>query len=622
MRRIIFPIVTLGLLSVTGCSFFHRGPDPMSPEGQAQWVEETLAGMSGRQKVASLIGIAVTAGFSHVDDPGRADIEALVGEAGVGCIAMWGGDPWDEAITIARLQEQAKIPLLVAADNEWGLAQRITGSTIFPKAMALGATGDTVLARAAGYVTGLETRAIGIHMGYAPVADVNNNPLNPIISVRSFGEDPDLVFRMANAWSRGARAAGMLTTAKHFPGHGDTSVDSHIELPVVGVSMERLRRMELAPFRALVTSGGVDAVMTAHLWVSAFDPDETVPASLSENVTRHYLREELGFEGLIVTDALRMGAIVRHYGVEEAAVMAVRAGADLLLLPADATRSIDGILRAIREGRLDQELVNTAARRILAAKAGLGLHVRRSVPLSEVDRVVGDPAVRQLASIIASRAVTVVKNEGGILPLGAGSGAGPAATGRYAPLAMPSAAGPFTPRDDHRSEVPDDPSERVVFLALSSDPGSGTVGGSFFEPLRELYPEARHLTLFPDPDRVEAEEVLSDVEDATLVIAAVVSRVRDEKGHAAVVEEHASLLRYIAASGIPTVVAAFGPPYLLMQFPGVDAYLATYDYGDAVQSAAGEMILGRYGASGRLPVSIPGLYEIGWGISVEPSTGR
>lgn len=619
MKRFLFPIVTVALLGGTGCTFFHRGPDPMSPEGQALWVEEMLAGMNARERAASLIGIAVTAGFAHVDDPGRTDIETLVGDLGVGCIAMWGGNPYDEAITIARLQEIAEVPLLVAADNEWGLAQRIEGSTLFPKAMALGATGDTALARAMGYVTGVETRAIGIHMGYAPVADVNNNPLNPIISVRSFGEDPDLVYRMAHAWSHGARRAGMLTTAKHFPGHGDTSVDSHIDLPVVGVSMERLERMELAPFRALVESGGIDAIMTAHLWVSAFDPDETVPASLSVNITRQYLREELGFEGLIVTDALRMGAVVQHYGVEEAAVMAVRAGADLLLLPADATRSVDGILRAIREGRLDQELVNTAARRILRAKARLGLHLRRFVPLGEVDRVVGDPEVKELARIIASRSVTVVKNEGEILPLGQGSGAARAGTGRYASLAPPAASGPFTPRHDFSSGGAE---ERVVFLALSSDPGSGAVDRAFFLPLRELYPDARHLTLFPDPGREEAEEVVGVVEDASLVIVAVVSRVRDQKGHAAVVEEHASLLRYIAGNGIPTVVAAFGPPYFLSQFPGVDAYVATYDYGEDAQRAAGEMILGRTGARGRLPVSIPGLYEIGWGINVGPASGR
>ncbi|MFC1500017.1 glycoside hydrolase family 3 protein [Candidatus Zixiibacteriota bacterium] len=619
MRRFLFPIVTIVLFSGTGCSFFHRGPDPMSPEGQALWVEETLAGMSSQEKAASLVGIAVTAGFSHVDAPERTGIEALVRDLGVGCIAMWGGDPYDEAITISRLQEIADIPLLVAADNEWGLAQRIDGSTLFPKAMALGAAGDTALARAMGYVTGIETRAIGIHMGYAPVADVNNNPLNPIISVRSFGEDPDLVFRMAYAWSSGARDAGMLTTAKHFPGHGDTSVDSHIDLPVVDVSMERLQRMELAPFRALVESGGVDAIMTAHLWVSAFDPDETIPASLSVNITRRYLREELGFEGLIVTDALRMGAVVQNYGVEEAAVMAVRAGADLLLLPADAERSVNGILRAVREGRLDQELVNAAAQKILAAKARLGLHIRRNVPLSEVDRVVGDPEVRGLVEVISSRSITVVKNEGTILPLGQGSGSAAAGTGRYASMAPPAASGPFTPRHDLSSASS---GARVVFLALSSDPGSGAVGRAFFSPLRQLYPEARHLTLYPDPGREEAENVVSAVEDADLVVVAVISRVRDQKGHAAVVEEHASLLRYVAGSGIPTVVAAFGPPYFISQFPGVDAYVAAFDYGEDAQRAAGEMILGRTGARGRLPVSIPGYYEIGWGISVGPATGR
>ncbi|MCK4772811.1 MAG: beta-N-acetylglucosaminidase, partial [Candidatus Latescibacteria bacterium] len=203
--------------------------------------------MSLREQAASLVVAAVTARFSHVDSPERLRTESMVRDLGIGGIAMWGGDPYDEALVIARLQELAPVPLLVATDNEWGLGQRIGGSSLFPKAMALGATRDTALARRIGYITGLESRAIGIHMGYSPVADVNNNPLNPIISVRSFGEDPDLVIRMAGAWARGAREAGMLVTAKHFPGHGDVSVDSHIELPIVDVDMQRLNRVELAP---------------------------------------------------------------------------------------------------------------------------------------------------------------------------------------------------------------------------------------------------------------------------------------------------------------------------------------------------------------------------------------
>ncbi len=622
--ELLFVLLGGLVLASSGCAHFHLGPDPLSPEGQARWVNRTLESMSLREQAASLVVAAVTARFSHVDSPERLRTESMVRDLGIGGIAMWGGDPYDEALVIARLQELAPVPLLVATDNEWGLGQRIGGSSLFPKAMALGATRDTALARRIGYITGLESRAIGIHMGYSPVADVNNNPLNPIISVRSFGEDPDLVIRMAGAWARGAREAGMLVTAKHFPGHGDVSVDSHIELPIVDVDMQRLNRVELAPFRTLV-SQGIDAIMVAHLWVPAFDPDEMVPASLSVNVVRGYLRDQLGFEGLVVTDALRMGAIVKHFGVEEAAVRTVEAGVDLIVLPADAGRSVDGLMAAVESERLEADLITTAARRLLKAKARLGLHVRRQVPLEEIDRVVGDPRIQVLARAITERSITVVKNEGEILPLGIGSAPAPPSLEPYAASAPPRAEGPFRPRRPSMTGAGQPAltaAGPVLFLGLSSDPGEGAVGRSFFAPLEELYPEAIHLDLYPEFSARQADEVLAAAESAPLVVAAVFSRVRDQKGHAAVVEPHAVLLRYIAARGIPTVVAAFGPPYFLSQFPDVTAYVAAYDYTSMAQRAAGEVVLGAVGARGRLPVSLPGLYPVGCGLSVGPAADR
>lgn len=624
MKRLLTSAVVGVLLSAAGCSQFHLGPDPMSPKGQNRWVEKSIESMSLRNQAASLIVVAVTAGYSHVDSPDRLRTESLVRDLCVGGIAMWGGDPYDEALVIARLQEIAHLPLLVATDNEWGLGMRIGGSSIFPKAMALGATRDTALARQTGYITGMETRAVGIHMGYSPVADVNINPLNPIISVRSFGEDPDLVAAMAGAWARGAQDAGMLATAKHYPGHGDVSVDSHMELPVVDVGMERLEQVELAPFRALVKQG-IDAIMVAHLWIPAFDPDEVVPSSLSANVVQGYLRDQLGFEGLIVTDALRMGAIVRNFGVEEAAVRAVEAGVDLIVLPGDARRSIDGLMEAVESGRLDAGKITTAARRLLRFKARLGLHVRRQVPLRGVEETVGDPRIKILARTITERSITVVKNENGILPLGTGSETAPPPEDEYAAAAPPKVSGPFKSRftvsEEKWTDSPED-SVRVVFLGLSSDPGNGPVGSSFFSPLRQLFPDAARFDLYPEYSPQQAEEVLSAVESAHLVVTAVISRVRDQKGHAAVVEPHATLLNYITARGIPVVVAAFGPPYFLSQFPDVDAYLAAYDYSAMAQRVAGEVVLGATGARGRLPVSLPDLYPIGWGINVGPSVER
>lgn len=606
LRSSVTVFLTGGLLLAAGCAGIRPGP-----EGEAAWVASTLEEMSLRQQVASMVTVAVTAGFMHVDDPARVRVERQVRELEVGGVAMWGGDPYDQALVIDRLQDIAPRPLLVATDNEWGLGMRVGGSSSFPKAMALGATADTLLARQTGYITGLESRAVGIHMGYGPVADVNNNPLNPIINIRSFGEDPDLVAEIAVAWHRGAQRAGMLTTAKHFPGHGDVDVDSHIDLPVVEGDLERLERVELPPFKALIEQG-VDAVMVAHLWLPAFD-QEMIPATLSRNVVQGYLRAELGFRGLVVTDAMRMGAVVRNFGVGEAAVRAVEAGVDMLLLPVDAEATIDAIEKAVLSGRITAERIADSARRILAAKGRVGLHLRRQVPLAEVERVVGDPRVETLARTISRASMTLVRNREGLIPLGEGSAPAPRDTSRWTMGQPPRAEGPFTFRHADRID-----SQRVVFLGLSSDPGSGEVGRTFFSGLRGLFPEAETFSLYPETDAARAAEVLRSVERASLVVAAVFSRVRDQKGHAAVVEPHAALLRYAAGRGIPVAVAAFGPPYFLMQFPGVDAYLAAYDYTSLAQTSAAEVFRGETGARGRLPVSLPGLYRSGYGLSAGP----
>jgi beta-N-acetylhexosaminidase len=306
-------------------------------------------------------------------------------------------------------------------------------------------------------------------------------------------------------------------------------------------------------------------------------------------------------------------------------VRTVEAGVDLIVLPGDARRSVDGLIEAVESGRLDAGKITAAARRLLEFKARLGLHVRRQVPFSAVEETVGDPAIELLADTITERSITVVKNEGDILPLGSGSEAAPLDEREYAAAAPPKALGPFIPRFSAPTEAGATATEdslRVVFLGLSSDPGSGPVTRSFFTPLRQLYPYAEKFDLYPEYSPQQAEKVLSAIESADLVVAAVLSRVRDQKGHAAVVEPHAVLLNYITSLKTPVVVAAFGPPYFLTQFPDVDAYLAAYDYSAMAQKAAGEVVLGAAGARGRLPVSLPEFYPVGWGLNVGPSVER
>jgi beta-N-acetylhexosaminidase len=277
----------------------------------------------------------------------------------------------------------------------------------------------------------------------------------------------------------------------------------------------------------------------------------------------------------------------------------------------------------VSSGRLSAERIRTSAERILRAKARLGLHVRAGVPLGQVDRVVGDPEVEGLAEVIARRAITVVRNEGEVLPLGEGMGIASPDTGRYGESAPPRAEGPFLPKPELQPVLPDSSGKGgVLLLGLSSDPGSGGVGGSFFRRLAEIFPESPRLDLYPDYGQRDAREALAAVESASVVVAAVFSRVRDQKGHAAVIAPHAALIGYAAELGKKVVVVAFGPPYFLRQFPHVDSYVAAYDYSDLAQRAAAEVVVGEVGARGRLPVSIPGLYPMGWGINVGPAAGR
>ena len=339
------------------------------------------------------------------------------------------GPPLEAAVKFNRLQRLADVPLLVTADMEHGPGQLLNGGTVlpyglqngggtrFPPAMGLGAAADEGLAYELGRITALEARAVGVHLNFAPVLDVNNNPANPIINTRSFGADPAQVARLAVAQIRGMQDHGLLATGKHFPGHGDTGTDSHIELPVITADSARADSVELAPYRSAVTAG-VAAVMSAHIAFPGLTRDST-PATLSPRLMDGLLRGRLGFEGLAVTDALDMGAIVSGYGATEAPILALEAGADLLLQvePEDVGRVIDAIVAAVGTGRLTETRINASVRRLLEAKAALGLHRNRLVDIDRIPDVVGIPEHTALAETAATRAITLVRDRDIVLPL-------------------------------------------------------------------------------------------------------------------------------------------------------------------------------------------------------------
>ncbi|MCZ6753891.1 MAG: hypothetical protein O7E49_01145, partial [Gemmatimonadetes bacterium] len=386
-----------------------QAADGTGPSAAVASIDGLMQSLDTRQKVAQIVVPWLPGSYAAFDAEALDKARMWVDSLQIGGLIISVGSPLDVAAKLNYLQERSRIPLLVAADLESGTAIRLLGGTPFPRNMGVAAAGGELDAYQVGRISALEGRAVGIHMAYAPVADVNNNPDNPIINVRSYGEDPNQVARLVAAEIRGMRDHGMLSTAKHFPGHGDTGTDSHIELPVITAGWDRLDSLELVPFRAAIAAG-VTAVMSAHIAVPGFNGSNSRPATLAPDIMTGILRDSLGFEGLIVTDALNMAGVVRRYGEGESAVLALLAGADLLLQPGDPAIAIDAVVQAMAAGRISQERLDRSVRRMLALKQQQGLFHRRLVDLDRIPTVVGSAAFQAIARDITERSLVLVKD--------------------------------------------------------------------------------------------------------------------------------------------------------------------------------------------------------------------
>ncbi|MBM4194627.1 MAG: hypothetical protein FJ202_09660, partial [Gemmatimonadetes bacterium] len=398
---------------------------PLSRAANA-WVDRTLAGLTLRDQVAQMVMVWVLGDYASTTDADFANARRLVAEERIGGIVMSLGSPIEVAAKVNELQRSARIPLLISSDLEPGLGRleggtfaptQYTGgsATILPNAMAIGATGDATLAEAAGRVTGAEARAVGIHLVFAPVVDVNNNPANPVINTRSFGEDAAEVSRLSVAFVRGMQSAGIAATAKHFPGHGDTETDSHLALPVVRSDRARLDAVELAPFRATINAG-IAGVMSAHVALPAIARD-SIPATLAPAIMTGLLRDTLGFRGLTLTDALTMQGIGQGYDVEQSAVLSVKAGSDIMLMPSDVPRAIGAVVRAVEQGVIPRAAISAAVRRQLVLKVQTGAVARPVVPLDSLRMIVGSAEHRGIAAEIGKRAVTLLRDRDALIPL-------------------------------------------------------------------------------------------------------------------------------------------------------------------------------------------------------------
>ncbi len=552
--------------------------------GDAAWVERTLASLTLEERAAQLVMVRAYGLPAHPDSAAHRALLEQVRDLEVGGIVLFLSELDTVPVLLDALQETARVPLLVAADLERSLSFRIPeGPVALPSAMAIGAIGGRdgeAAARFAGELTAREGRAAGVHWALAPVADVNNDPGNPIINLRSFGEDPERVARLVAAFVQGARAGGILTSAKHFPGHGDTAVDSHLALPTIPGDRARLDRVELAPFRAAIAAG-VDAVMLGHLAVPALDASGR-PASLSHPIATDLLRGELGFDGLVVTDAMEMRGVGSVW-MGEAVVQAVEAGADVVLLPEDPRVAIQSLVRAVEEGRLSAARLDRSVERVLRAKARVGLAHERRVDRDRMHAEVGRPDDAARALEIAGRAMTLVRNRGGVLPL--------------------------------HAEAPLD----ILHLVLSSDwtnaqiePGAGIPGREL--AARGARVETRRLG--PEVPATVADALLQAAAGKTHVVVSAFVRVTSSKGRVDMDASQAELLRRLAEGGVPTVVISFGSPYLLTQFPAVPVYLCAYGADPSSQRAAVAALFGERPLAGRLPVSIPGIAEVGDGLDL------
>ena len=491
---------------------------------------------------------------------------------------MQKAEPYALAAFLNRMQRLAKVPLLVSGDFERGASMRVSGTTVFPHAMAFGAAGDPALTRYEGEVTAREARALGVQWVFYPVADVNNNPENPIINIRSFGENPQAVASHVKAFIEGAHGDPknrVLTTAKHFPGHGDTAVDTHLNLAVITADRARLDQVELVPFRAAIEAG-VDSIMTAHVAVPALAPGD-IPATLSPKILTALLRNELGFKGIVVTDALEMGGIAKGYRPGEAAVLALQAGADTLLMTPDPDAALRSVLRAIQQGRLSQKRIEESVIRLLAAKEHVGLDRRRYVDVEAVSDEVDAPEPNQRAQQVADRAVTLVRNEGSLVPL--------------------------------RNPA------RTCFVILTEGRYS-TEGQAFTEELHRRAPDSVVVSLDPTLSAADMDAALVRAGSFDQTVVAAFSSVAAYRGDTMLGGEYPQWLDTLLARGKPVILVSLGNPYLVRRFSTAAAYLATFSTVPPSELAAVHALFGETAITGRLPITIPGIAKYGDGIQV------
>ncbi len=542
------------------------------------FIEDLMAQMSLREKIAQLFMVAGRGGFYPEGDRGWERMHEAVTRHQVGGVMFFSGRAYEQAIITNKLQKKSTIPLWISQDMEFGAAMRIDEATYLAPAMGIAATQNRNFAYQKGRITAKEAGALGVHQIYAPVLDINNNPLNPVINVRSYSEVADTVAKYGIAFMEGVHDAGLMATAKHFPGHGDTDVDSHVDLPVLPIDYERLTQVELVPFKKAFQAG-MKSIMTAHIALPEIALFPDYPATLDPGITSHILRDSLRFDGVVVTDGMGMRGVSNYFDAGDAAVLAIKAGVDQILLSADLEEAINAIELAVISGDIEESRIDASVKRVLEMKMDTGLFSQpQLVDIYELTSKINTREFRRIADAVAESSITLLKNDGNLLPLDGND------------------------------------FEKVVVVNISD--GRRTVNDHITGMLDEKFKRLESVHIHPGMCSADSLEATKTVASSDLVVALSHLAIRTAE-EISLDEMVSPMISKLFDTEAPVIAVSLGSPYILGAFDDADVHMLAWSPRERQQVAAGYVLTGAAGAGGKLPVTIPSLYDIGDGIILE-----
>lgn len=545
-------------------------------------VDSLLNRMTLKEKIGQLFFVRTGGYFKSVDDASYQQLLTQIRDYHIGGITFFSGSIYGQTVLTNKLQKASKIPLWITQDMEYGAAMRVNGATRFPPAMAVAATQNPDYAYWVGKITGREAKALGVHQIFAPVLDVNNNPDNPVINVRSFSGNPETVARFGNKFIEGVQSEGVVPTAKHFPGHGDTDTDSHLSLPVINYDYARLDSVELLPFRSSIKNG-INSIMSAHITFPKISSLEGLPATMDSTVLQRMLKDSLNFDGMVVSDGLDMKGISSHFSPGEAVIKALTAGVDLMLLSPDALTAIKEIETAVRKGRLSESRIDHSVRKLLRWKKKHGLFQQNQIDISKLSTKINTRDHELIADEISRKSLTLVKNKGDILPIRA-------------------------------SEYP-----KITVVSVA-DNNSGNAGSELVSLIKDYHPDVTSHVLDKRTGKEEKRKMLEDVRESDLLIIGSFIYVRSGE-EVQLSKEHLNFLKKLYRN-TPSVLVAFGNPYVVQDLSDTDAQLMAWAANRGQVNSAVPALFGGSALTGRLPIEIPGMYDINHGISLPQTSLR